>query len=233
MTNLNTIDQVKNFYSKLQFPGHYSDKQIDYHLPIPKNGYLKIIDQYLDHNQSILDVGCGTGLISNLFAKKYSTSNVVGVDFSDSVDYAVAFAQQHDINNVTFVKENFVNYDPGVKFDRIICQGVLHHMPDYHNMINKLKSMLNPNGLLIIGLYHPAGKILKKFININYKNRILEIDQEQNPYETSFDFAQVSKLCSGLELVDMWPKHQKWLFSIPTFFNYANGGLITYVWKKV
>jgi hypothetical protein len=53
---------------------------------------------------------------------------------------------------------------------------------------------IRPGGKLILGVYHPWGKLVKKLFNINYKNNILYQDQECHPYETAFTISQVKKL---------------------------------------
>ena len=90
---------IKQFYSKLGFPGTYSFDDIKFYDEEGiHNIYLKQIDSFLAHGQEVLDVGCGTGMVSNLFAYRYR-SNFTAVDFSDSIDYAREFANNHCINN--------------------------------------------------------------------------------------------------------------------------------------
>ena len=43
----------------------------------------------------------------------------------------------------------------------------------YKENIVKIKSMVKPGGHLILGLYHPWGKLAKKLFQIDYKNKIL------------------------------------------------------------
>ena len=63
-----------------------------------------------------------------------------------------------------------------------MCQGVLHHIPAYNEVLQRLKSMLNPTGIFIIGLYHPWGKMLQKLLPIQYQSDVLEEDQEKKSF---------------------------------------------------
>jgi len=93
-------DVIKNFYSELGFPGPYTWEDIKfYEQEGIHNIYLREIDHHLQHETDILDVGCGTGLVSNLFASRYN-SNFTAVDFSNSIDYARKFAKENNLNNV-------------------------------------------------------------------------------------------------------------------------------------
>jgi SAM-dependent methyltransferase len=114
----------------------------------------------------------------------------------------------------------------------VICQGVLHHIPESAVAVKKLDQLVKPGGTLILGLYHPWGKIVKKFINIDYKNETLFQDQENNPYEDSYNFKQMSEKFSNFRFDTAYPYLLNKFIAIPSFFNYRNGGLVTYILKK-
>jgi ubiquinone/menaquinone biosynthesis C-methylase UbiE len=222
---------VKQFYDHVPFPGPYSIEQLlKYGTPI-ENHYLRTIESQLKNNQTVLDAGCGTGLITNLFAVRHPDSQFVGVDFANSVDYAQSFSKQHSIKNVDFVKQDLAELDLKESFDVVICQGVLHHIPEYQKVLDILKNLIKPGGTLVLGLYHPAGKIVKKFFNIDYKSDTLFKDQEMHPFEIDFTLEQVQQLTQGFKFEQAYP-HLLNNFWLPAFFNYKNGGLVTYILKK-
>lgn len=226
------MNAVKQFYNQLQFPGHYSAQSFELQCEYITNPYLDLIDQQLGDNIQVLDVGCGTGLISNLFARRYSSSKFTGIDFANSVEYARLFAKQQQICNVQFEQIDFADFQTREKFDVVICQGVLHHMLDVDSASTKLAELVRPGGKLIVGLYHPWGKILKQFVKIDYKNSILHQDQEHHPHETSYSFDQVKRLFPGLCFKTAYPYTVNMFIALPSFFNYRNGGLVTYVLEK-
>lgn len=228
-TNESTI---KDFYDNLQFPGHY--KSLEYYSDEIKNPYLRLIDNTISaYNCSeILDVGCGTGLISNLIASRYPHSKVSAIDFAEGIHYGKCYSEQHGINNVDWIKCDFLDVNLKKQFDVVICQGVLHHIPNWIVGLKKLKQYCRPNGIVIIGLYHPWGKILKKYFRIHYRSEVLNCDQENNPFELSFDYQQVNQMFSGWQLLNHYPSSMGLQMKIDAMVNSRNGGLITYVWKK-
>ena len=224
--------EIQQFYNQNQFPGMYTIEDFNNYGSDIENPYLKIIDKHLGDNVTVLDAGCGTGLITNLFAYRHPTNKFVAVDFADGIDHARQFSKTNNINNTKFIKQDLLEYTSKKQFDVVICQGVIHHIPDWYTAINQLKSLVKPNGKLILGLYHPWGKIFKKFLKIDYKNNVLYKDQELVPYEISFSFNEVQNMTQGFNLIDFAPPRTLNSIAISALFNYRNGGLVTYILEK-
>lgn len=224
--------ETKQFYDALRFPGLYTQESIDYHLDGIKNPYLDIIDSALGQKKSVLDVGCGSGYITNLFSQIYDQSQFTAIDFAAGADYGREFSEKHDRKNITWVKDDFLSHCFPTQFDVVICQGVFHHIKDQTTALSKLKSLCKPGGNIIFGVYHPAGKVLKRWININYFSNVLEEDQENNPFETAFTCAQVQEMFGDYELTKSYPLVTPVISDLVSFFNFRNGGLITYLFQK-
>jgi len=226
-------EEIKKFYSELHFPGKYSIEDIEFYDEQGiHNLYLKEINQHLSDNIEVLDVGCGTGLISNLFANKFKNSNFTAIDFSDSINYAKTFANNNNIPNIKWVKKDFLKFKTTKQYDVIICCGVLHHIPDYHQALSKLKTLLKPGGKLLLAVYNPYGKFLKRYFAVNYNCDILYQDQENNPFELSFTRKQVLTMCSDLTFNSVTPSINNHLVELLALFNSENGGLALYVFSN-
>lgn len=224
---------IKGFYDQLNFPGEYSNEDLLYHWPDIKNPFLKLIDNAMVYKSSILDIGCGTGLISNLFAGRYPDKSFIAIDFSDSINFAQNFQKENDIDNVAFTKIDLFDFPDCNVFDLVICRGVLHHIPDTRRAIDKIIRLVQPGGTLILGVYHPLGKILKNFIEIDYQSSILEQDQEHNPFELAFSKTQITNLLpKNFRLIAQWPR---WIAlhaaTNPLSFS-RNGGLVCYAFQN-
>lgn len=230
---MSTKQQVKEFYDQLRFPGEYSISGIENQRNNLTNRYLCIIDNYVGATDRILDVGCGSGLISNLLAARHPLTDITAIDFSQATEYAEHVKQSMCLSNVKFVQQDFALYKTDQQYDTVICQGVLHHMPDWTTALPKLKSLVKPQGTLIVGLYHPWGKVLKKFLTINYGSEVLYQDQEKQVYEIAFTAEQVITMFGDeFQLVDSYPALGPINSRINALIKSKNGGLITYVFKK-
>jgi SAM-dependent methyltransferase len=222
--NKELTEKINLFYNNLEFPGRYSVKDLDYYSDKISNIYLKFMDQYLADGLSILDVGCGTGLITNVFANRHH-SNFTAIDFSKGVLYGKEYAEKNKILNTQWIYQDFLDYTSDIKYDVIICQGVLHHIPEYTKALENIKTLLKPGGVLLLGLYHPIGKLAQKILKLNFFNDLLKTDQMINPFELSFTLGQVINMCQPLTLESYTPSLILSLTN-PTFFQ--SGGLVIY-----
>jgi 2-polyprenyl-3-methyl-5-hydroxy-6-metoxy-1,4-benzoquinol methylase len=216
-----TSDKVKNFYNKNPFPGPYTAQSVKAYTG--QNRYISFISKSIMHSRKVLDAGCGTGFIVNYLAQTYPTKNFTGVDFADSIDHAVKIKEELSRPNLKFIKADLTRFETEDSFDTIICQGVLHHIPDHMQTLTRLQNMLPSGGVFIIGLYHPWGKRLQRLLPNDYATQTLEIDQEQHPYELSFYSGDVKKMFKDYQFVGSHPG---------ILWNWRNGGLTTYVFRK-
>ena len=222
--------QIKEFYSKLKFPGPYSIEDLEFYDQYLINPYLKFYDDAIQSCKTVLDVGCGSGFIVNLFARKYPSINFDAVDFSDSIGYAQQFSKQHKIKNITYYKENFLEWDCKYNYDLVLSNGVLHHMPNYHRALEKICELSTDR--IVIGIYNSYGKLFKKIKPVTYINDILYADQELCPFETAFSDREFRRLVPKYQLIGVYPSYKNHLVDLYNLFNYSNGGLTIYLLKK-
>lgn len=104
---------------------------------------------------SVLISGCGTGQQPIEVACLLKNSEVLAIDLSiASLAYAKRKALELCVNNISFAQADILKLGKlQRKFDVIASSGVLHHMRDPFEAWDVLLSLLNPNGLMKIGLY--------------------------------------------------------------------------------
>ena len=102
---------------------------------------LPTIGKYIK-KKNILDVGCGNGINSVLFNKKYN-SKMTLIDFQDIRDkeaYHFPF-QKCSVEKIPFENETF---------EVVFIQYVLHHLPQEINLQNVFKELKRVGEIIII-----------------------------------------------------------------------------------
>ncbi|WP_232850789.1 class I SAM-dependent methyltransferase [Nocardia acididurans] len=109
--------------------------------------YHNLIAEAVGEADSVLDVGCGEGMLARRLRR--SASQVTGIDLhEDSIE--LARAQSGDI---TYLVADFLGYPfPSKSFDAIVSVATLHHM-DAVTALTRMAELLRPGGTLaIVGL---------------------------------------------------------------------------------
>ncbi len=93
---------------------------------------------------SILDVGCGTGLLSLEIAKWFSTCSVDGIDISpDMIDVARSHLNSDISHRVRFEVANLFSFTPDNPYDVVCSSSAMHWMlppeQSYQCIFNVLK----------------------------------------------------------------------------------------------
>ncbi len=152
--SLKVRDQYeKNPYPRWRFtypniPNHFLDiftKQI-------KPNKINIDNKF--DNPNVLIAGCGTGQ-HICIAANYLNANILGIDLSiASLAFAKRKVEELGLKNIEFLQADILELNNlNKKFDVIECLGVLHHMKDILKGLKILVDLLEPHGVLQIGLY--------------------------------------------------------------------------------
>ncbi len=152
-------NRVLDFYRTLAFNRHSSVEQqasdIEAHDPVTAYPVLR---RLLAPGVRVLEVGSGTGWLSNSIARRYR-ARVTGVDLNpDAVDFAQRVAKRLALTT-EFVSADLFRYQPEQPFPVIVSLGVLHHTHDCAAAVRRVCSdLLAPGGHALIGLYHLHGR---------------------------------------------------------------------------
>jgi SAM-dependent methyltransferase len=126
-------------------------RRVDSHLFWPHEPYRD--------NRSILVAGCGTIQAAH-YALRWPRAEVIGIDVSaKSIAFTQALKHRYALDNLE-VRQLAVERaaDLGRGFDRIVCTGVLHHLPDPDAGLRALREVLVPSGAINVMVYAPYGR---------------------------------------------------------------------------
>lgn len=123
----------KKHYSKLIFGGKITEEK------------RAILDEVSWKEKSVLDVGCGTGELAYLMAKKGAKS-VLGIDYS----YSAIHIAKHEyrLPNLSFEKLDVS--DISGHFDVITVVGVLEHIDEPFSLLKWVSTLLRPGGSIMV-----------------------------------------------------------------------------------
>jgi len=215
--------QVKDFYNKTPFPDYELDRfNSKEDIILSSYPFARILDRSIPANASVIDVGTGTGQLSALLSLRRKC--VWGIDFSDSsLNKARALKKKLNLDSWNLKTVDILDdkqiEDVGMKFDYVLCLGVLHHTGNAYQAFKNILKLLKPKGYIAVGLYNKFGRlplkariILAKTIFKN-NNRVkdwfirMQIgdvedkerargwwnDQYMHPHETSHTVGEVLK----------------------------------------
>lgn len=116
--------------------------------PHSQNEIFDFINEHagLKRGMRVLDLGCGTGIISEPIYK-ITGKKVTAIDVSDKM-IAVAKATRDHIATDFFVAD-FYNFEHE-PFDAIVCFNAFPHFSDIAGFVNKAYSLLKEGGTLSI-----------------------------------------------------------------------------------
>jgi 2-polyprenyl-3-methyl-5-hydroxy-6-metoxy-1,4-benzoquinol methylase len=131
-------DKVANTYDKVE----KKDEKI----------YINIIERTKKHlkiSDTVLDYGCGTGLISNEIADDVKVIHAIDIS-SNMIGIAVKKAEARNIANINYAHSTIFDerYKRG-SFDVILVFYVLHLLEDEQKVIKRINELLKPEGLII------------------------------------------------------------------------------------
>lgn len=233
-----TTNAVRDFYNRHPYPPPVKNldqyrlrwqepdrRRADFHLFWPKQPYREEI--------SILIAGCGTSQAAK-HALRAPSAQIIGIDNSEtSIWHTRQLKNEYRLQNLELQVLPIERVEElRVSFDKIICTGVLHHLPDPESGLRALRSVLKPEGAMHLMVYAPYGRtgiyMLQEFCrrievqpspnDIRDLARILQILPEDHPLvgqlRSSPDFQSEAGLADAL----LHPQDRA--YSVPQLFEF-------------
>jgi carbamoyltransferase len=148
-------EEVKAFYEETPFPNYQDHESLRSLIDKSRRGaYGHALHRAIPFNSSVLEVGCGTGQLSNFLG--IGCRRVIGTDLClNSLRLGEEFRREHRLDRTLFLQMNlFQTIFKPETFDVVLCNGVLHHTSDPLGGFRELVPLLRPGGHIAIGLYN-------------------------------------------------------------------------------
>ncbi len=105
----------------------------------------------INKNNRVLDVACGTGVVTKQIQKKVGKSGyVVGIDTSTT---AIKIAKKENKKNLDFLNADVENLSFSKKFDIVTCQYALFFFPNAQKALKNIKNSLKKSGIIGISVH--------------------------------------------------------------------------------
>lgn len=129
------------------------------------------------NTQSILDVGCGSGIITATLSKLYPNISITGLDLSEE-RFNHEKQAHSNLDNLTFVKANAkkMPFD-NEQFDIVFIRFLLEYCQSPLSIIKEMTRITKPNGFVILQdldsqltTHYPENNLLQNRIEIILKH---------------------------------------------------------------
>lgn len=138
----------------------------------------------LKKGMKTLDVGCGTGIISNAL-NKLTNEKVTAIDLSTEM---ISIAKKTHSDNIEFLSCNFYDFDRN-GFDALVCFNAYPHFGKGCDFAKKASSILNQNGICAI-IHNISREVISnhhKNLSLDFTRELLPVEEEVKAFEKYFN----------------------------------------------
>ncbi|WP_214269956.1 peptide chain release factor N(5)-glutamine methyltransferase [Mammaliicoccus lentus] len=177
---------------------------------------LQTLNTINQHEQTVCDMGTGTGAIAISLKKERTNLNVIATDISDDalkvakenarlnqaeIEFLQGDALKPLINNgikidVLLSNPPYISYEEKVEMSETVLEYEPHlalftqnnGLAIYKRILNDLDKVMKKDGLVIFEIGHLQGEILKSYIHEHYKVKNLAIIKDINQKNRMIQF---------------------------------------------
>lgn len=116
-----------------------------------------IVDYMPSHPRRILELGCGTGILTAMVQEECPDAEVIGIDLSPEMLRMAA--AKPELKEVRFLAQDLRDAWPEGRYDAIVTSLCLHHVSreDRAQVVRRALRALSPGGRFICGDIYRAG----------------------------------------------------------------------------
>ena len=140
---MNEVDSMNKYWSTKELSDRFLSKDVIKRF----QDTLSILkDHHIDlSGLSVIDVGCGNGLLLKFLSENFSISAQAGMEYAEA---AIEVARK--LNPVPEYIVHDINQPYGVQYGAVICTEVIEHILHPDKAVSNLLDMLQDKGMLLI-----------------------------------------------------------------------------------
>ena len=141
-------DEVKNAFDNAADSYDSKRKEIIPHMDVYYQTAVELTKDY--ENPKILDLGAGTGILTEMLYDLHPDSRITLLDMSANM-LSRAKNKFEGIDNFEYIEDNYLTRDFKQSYDIIISSLSIHHLDDdeKYTLYEKIYHSLNKNGVFI------------------------------------------------------------------------------------
>ncbi len=223
---------IKSFYEQTPFPNYDElDSASSLREKAERGVFARLLDEQIPFGAKVLEVGCGTGQLSNFLGTTWGRTIFAADACLNSLKLAEGFRRANQIKHVAFLQMNLFRpvFRPE-SFDFVVCNGVLHHTSDPLLGFQTIARLVKPGGVILIGLYNKYSRLVTDFVRFllrvsgdrvqfldprlrdkkadKLRQHTWFMDRFKNPHESKHSIGEVQGWFegSGFEFLNSIPK---------------------------
>jgi len=179
---------------KKRFNNHA--KTYDAYAGVQKSMANQLIDQlptnFFNQKIAILEVGCGTGYLTQLLCKKFPKAAITAVDLSSGmIELAKKKIRE---NRVSFICGDIEELSIERHYDLIISNATFQWFNSLHTTIKKLYKQLKPTGSLLFSTF--GNRTFQELHSCySHAKQKLGLFSNSSPGQSFFSLEELSQIC--------------------------------------
>ena len=201
-----TVDNPKNLVPKFFDNTSTSYDKVVVLATFGKDRYWKKeILKHIQNGTNILDLACGTGILTRKLAEKFPNSKIIGLDITQSY-LEIAKRNSFKYTNISFIRQDAEKLNLDKKFDCIVSS----YIPKYCKpelLVQRCLSHLNSGGKIILhDFIYPENRIIGNlwdlyFILLNFVGNFIPTWKEA--------FVELPRLIKSSSWLELYAKEMK------------------------
>ena len=164
----------------------------DKHARVQKAMACELLEKILATNRRysrILEIGCGTGFLTELLAEKFPQAAILATDISPQM-VRTAKRRLSSYDNVAYLVADGEQLMVGGPFDLIVSSAVFQWFESYQEPFSAYWQLLSNGGMFI---FNTLGE--STFCELRSALKDLGIEQDKSPFITGNELVRVLKQC--------------------------------------